>query len=108
MTGRIDGGPETAGGFRPDASGGRWRLEGRLTVAEAGAVLAASRSLPLPAQGEVDLARIGAFDSAAVAVLLALRRRAAAEGAALAFTAMPERLEALARLYGVEGLLTGP
>jgi phospholipid transport system transporter-binding protein len=107
MTGGQGAQTSPARGFAPDAAGGRWTLAGPLTVAEAGAVLAASEALPLPATGEIDLAGVGAFDSTAVAVLLALKRRAVAEGAPLAFAGTPERLRALASLYGVEELLAG-
>jgi len=38
-------------------------------------------------------------------VLLALKRRAAAEGAPIAFTSVPESLVSLARVYGVDALV---
>ena len=41
-------------------------------------------------------------DSAALAVMLALNRRATVEGRRIAFAAMPAMLESLARVYGVE------
>ena len=44
-------------------------------------------------------------DSSAVAVLLALSRRAQEEGKPLVFTEIPAALRALADLYGVEDLL---
>jgi phospholipid transport system transporter-binding protein len=92
-------------GFAPDAGGARWTYAGALTFAEAGPVLAAASTLALPREGIVDCGGIGAFDSAAVAVLLALKRRAAAEGRRLAFAGLPARLEALATLYDVEEML---
>jgi phospholipid transport system transporter-binding protein len=93
-------------GFAPAASGGRWIYIGALTFAEAGPVVTAASALPLPTEGIVDCSGIGAFDSTAVAVLLALRRRATAEGRTLVFAGLPARLEALARLYEVEEILT--
>jgi phospholipid transport system transporter-binding protein len=94
-------------GFAADAGGARWTYEGALTFAEAKAVLTASSTLALPREGIVDCGGIAAFDSAAVAVLLALRRRAAAEGRRLVFTGIPARLEVLATLYDVGEILSG-
>ena len=65
------------------------RSRARSPIANAGAVLAAANALPLPASGEVDLAGVGAVDSASVAVLLALKRRANDEGRPLAFVNVP-------------------
>ena len=51
----------------------------------------------------VDLSGLKRFDSALLAVLLELRRRAGATR----FVGAPDKLLALARLYGVEDLLFG-
>jgi len=48
-----------------------------------------------------------AIDSAAVAVLLSLKRRAATEGKSVVFANLPPALAALAALYGVDALLAG-
>jgi phospholipid transport system transporter-binding protein len=93
-------------GFAPDGQNARWTCAGALTYANAGAVLAASALLPLPATGEVDLADVDAVDSAAVAVLVALKRRAAGEGRPLTLANAPAALTALADLYGVEEILS--
>lgn len=95
------------GGFAAVAGGARWVYAGALTFADAGAVLAATQSIPLPRDGVVDCAGIVAIDSAAVAVLVALKRRAADEGKPLAFAHVPPALAALAALYGVDTLLAG-
>ena len=92
-------------GFAPDADGARWTYAGALTSANAGTVLAAAAALALPADGEVDLRDVEAIDSAAVAVLLALKRRAAEEGRPLRFVDVPAALASLAELYGVEEIL---
>ena len=55
--------------------------------------------------GEVDLSDMVSVDSSAVAVLLALSRRAQEEGKPLVFTKVPGALQALADLYSVEDLL---
>jgi phospholipid transport system transporter-binding protein len=92
-------------GFAPESSGARWTYEGSLTFAEAGPVVAAANELALPTAGTVDCSGIRGFDSAAVAVLLSLQRRATAGGHALTFPGIPEGLAALAELYGVEEIL---
>ena len=83
----------------------RWLPTGPLTMDSVATVLAASTETPLPATGVIDLERVEAVDSAGVAVLLAWKRRAAAEGKPLAFAHLPTSLASLAQLYGVEDLL---
>ena len=92
-------------GFAPDEDGARWTYAGGLTSTNAGPVLAAAAALNLPGNGEVDLTDIEGIDSAAVAVLLALKRRAADEGRPLRFVGIPAALASLAQLYGVEEIL---
>lgn len=87
------------------AAGQSWSYNGALTFADAAAVLEATQTLPLPESGVVNLAGLLQADSAALAVLLALKRRAAAEGRTLVFTAMPATLDSLARVYGIDDLL---
>jgi phospholipid transport system transporter-binding protein len=55
----------------------------------------------------VDAAPLGRFDSAALAVLLELRRNCLALGKGFSIQGMPARLAALAALYGVAELLLG-
>ena len=87
------------------ADGDRWTFEGQLTFDEATRVLEASSTLPLPASGVVDLAGVAHADSAALAVLLALRRRANADGRRLTFASVPPMLDSLARVYDLEEIL---
>ena len=84
----------------------RWTYVGvaELRQRECGAY-AATVALPLPTDGEIDLGDVGAIDSAAVAVLVALKRRATDEGRPLRLANVPAPLAALADLYGVEDLL---
>jgi phospholipid transport system transporter-binding protein len=84
---------------------GRWRLSGAVTMDSAAQLLAASREAPLPASGVISLGGVDSVDSAGVAVLLALKRRGAAEGKSLSFEEVPPNLAALAKLYGVVELL---
>lgn len=94
---------EVAPGFQVE--GERWAPSGPLTMDSVSTVLSASVETALPASGVVDLERIEAVDSAAVALLLAWKRRADAEGKPLVFDHLPASLASLAQLYGVEELL---
>jgi len=88
------------------ADGERWTFSGELTFYGAMTVLDAASSLPLPRSGEIDLSGLAHADSAALAVLLALRRRAAAEGSnPIRFVGVPPMLDSLARVYGIEDLI---
>ena len=91
------------GGFV--ATDTRWTFTGSLTFADAAVVFEAAQALPLPASGVVDLTGLGQADSSALAVMLALKRRAAAQGTRLQFAAVPHGIRALANVYGVEELL---
>ncbi len=97
-------GPAATGAFSD--AGGRWQFTGALTFDDATTVLDQASSLKLPASGIVDMAGLVHADSAALAVLLALKRRAAAEQHPLKFAAFPPMLESLARVYGIEDLFT--
>ena len=97
--------PVPDGGFV--AAGDGWNYAGPLTFANASAVFEASAALALPAAGRVDLTGLGQADSTAIAVMLALKRRAAREGKHIAFASVPPGLHRLARVYGVEELLAG-
>ncbi len=52
-----------------------------------------------------DLVRVKAADSSAVAVLLAWKRAARKAGTALTYINLPDGLQSLAALYGVDTLL---
>jgi len=85
--------------------GARWVLSGALTMDSAAPVLAASRQAALPSSGVIALGGVDRVDSAGVAVLLAWKTRALAEGKPLSFAEVPRSLAALAELYGVVELL---
>ncbi len=104
MSDETDLDMEIDAGFAPDDDG-CWTYAGPLNFANAGVVLAATKALTLPARGDVDLDNIGAIDSSAVAVLVALARRASEEGRPLRFTHVPPVLVALAEAYGVGEIL---
>jgi phospholipid transport system transporter-binding protein len=77
------------------------QLPARATIAEASALLA-----QLDGADEVDAGALQDFDTSTVALLLEARRRAAARGAAFVVRAAPPKLRELARLYGVDELLS--
>lgn len=56
----------------------------------------------------IDASGLQQLDSAALAVLLECRRMALAWGKGFAVRHAPDKLVALARLYGVDELLLGP
>ena len=95
-----------AGGFGTSQAGERWVSLGPVTIANATAVLESTRAMPLPSSGVVDLVALHPVDSAAVALLLSIKRRALAEGKPLTFVNITPSLHTLADLYGVEDLLT--
>lgn len=99
----VRDGDAAAGAFA--AAGDRWTFSGVLTFDDAVAALAGADALPLPASGTVDLAGLAHADSAALAVLLALKRRAAAAGTTLAFESVPASIASLARVYGIDTLV---
>ena len=55
----------------------------------------------------IDASALQQFDSSALAVLLECQRQAQAWGRAFSVRQPPPKLSALAKLYGVDGLLLG-
>ena len=95
----------TGGAFAASDDGARWTFSGELTMDSAAVALERSNALALPASGVVDFAGLTHADSAALAVMIALRRRGVAEGRAVTLAAVPATLTSLAIVYGVEELL---
>ena len=91
---------DETGAFAED--GDRWTFAGVLTFEDAATVLEEAARLPLPASGTIDMSGLAHADTAALAVMLALNRRATIEGRRITFAAMPAMLESLERVYGVE------
>lgn len=82
-------------------------LPAQLTLREARQTLASLSGALASAQGEavVDASPLTQIDSSALAVLLELKRQAASRGLRFEVRGAPPRLQDLARLYGVQGLL---
>jgi phospholipid transport system transporter-binding protein len=65
-----------------------------------------SQSIQAQTDGvEIDASRLAHFDSSALSVLLECQRQSQAWGKTFAVREPPARLVALAKLYGVDGLL---
>ena len=93
------------GAFTPSADGARWTFAGTLTMDTAAVALETSRGLRWPSSGVVDFAGLAQADSAALAVMIELRRRGDAEGRPVALSGVPATLVSLAVVYGVETLV---
>ena len=85
---------------------GRWVLAGPLTIDNVADVLDASSEMALPETGRIDLKGVDPVDSAGVALLLEWKRRASMERSAVVFANVPPGMASLAKLYGVDGLLS--
>jgi len=85
--------------------GARILVSGPVTLANAAQVLEEGRRHFAEGARTVDLGEVTELDSAALALALAWLRDARAAKRELAFANLPQALQALARLYGVEELL---
>lgn len=77
------------------------RLEGDLNLGNASHWLAQGEAALRDGVTVFDLADLGRLDSAALSLMLSLRRRAQAAGSAIDYRNIPESLASLAELYGV-------
>ena len=99
-----NGGDAVAPGSFSVTSDG-WLFSGALTLDDAAAVLEASQALQLPESGVIDFSGLMHADSAALALMLALKRRGTDEGRTLAIRGVPPSLRSLAAVYGIDHLL---
>jgi phospholipid transport system transporter-binding protein len=95
----------STGAFTASDDRSHWSFDGALTFDNAASVLEAAGALDLPSTGRIDLSGLRSVDSAALAVLFALQRRAKASRRKLVFEGIPPGLLSLARVYDVETLL---
>jgi phospholipid transport system transporter-binding protein len=84
---------------------GRMMVSGPVTLANVAGLLEEGRRHLAEGVGSVDFGEVTEMDSAALALCLAWLRDAKARGSALAFSNLPESLQTIARLYGVDKLL---
>jgi phospholipid transport system transporter-binding protein len=85
--------------------GRRITLSGPVMLANAARVLEEGRQHLAEGVRTVDLGEVTELDSALLALALAWLREARAAKRELAFANLPEAMQTLARLYGVEDLL---
>jgi phospholipid transport system transporter-binding protein len=64
-----------------------------------------SACVPDGGEAVLDASALTQFDSSALAVILACRRAVQAKGAQLHITGLPERAQALAKVYGLSALV---
>jgi phospholipid transport system transporter-binding protein len=85
--------------------GRRILVRGPVTLGNVAGILEEGRRHIEEGVRSVDLGEITEMDSSLLALMLAWMRDAASRGGELAFANLPESLQTIARLYGVEGLL---
>jgi phospholipid transport system transporter-binding protein len=85
--------------------GRRLVVSGPVTLANVAGLLEEGRRHIEEGVRAVDLGEITEMDSSLLALMLAWMRDARARGGELAFANLPESLQTIARLYGVDGLL---
>lgn len=71
----------------------------------ANAVLKESELLPMYDLINIDFSDVNNIDTAALALMLAWVRRAKAESCQISYTNVPDNLNSLANLYGVQTIL---
>jgi phospholipid transport system transporter-binding protein len=101
----VTGSPSAGAGLSVDGSG-RLGVTGPVTFATVGELLRASQALFAGQKAmTVDLAAVTSVDSAGLALLLEWLRLARSEGRTVAYTGLPDKLIAIAKLSGVHTML---
>jgi phospholipid transport system transporter-binding protein len=85
--------------------GRKLMVSGPVTLANAARVLEEGRQHLAEGVRTVDFGEVSEMDSAALALALAWLRDARAAKRELTFTNLPESLQTISRLYGVDALL---
>ena len=85
--------------------GRRMTLSGPVTLANVARVLQEGRQHLDEGVRQVDLSEVTEMDSALLPLLLAWLREARARHREITFTNLPQSLQTIARLYGVDGYL---
>jgi phospholipid transport system transporter-binding protein len=84
---------------------GRLLVSGPVTLANVAGLLEEGRRHLAEGVRSVDFGEVTEMDSAALALCLAWLRDARAAGNAITFANLPDSLQTIARLYGVDKLL---
>ena len=85
--------------------GDNYRIQGRITIANANALLAEGLKLFVRDGMAVDLSQLEEVDSSAVSLVLEWLREAQRNQRKLRFTHLPDNLKSLATLYSVLDLI---
>ena len=86
---------------------GRWLLQGELSSASVPAILKSStRDFMASREIKVDLKRVTRADSAGLVLLVEWLRESERVGKSISFVNVPEQLLAIARLCGVDEILS--
>ena len=85
--------------------GDNYRIQGRITIANANALLTEGLKLFVRDGLVVDLSQLEEVDSSAVSLVLEWLREAQRNQRKLRFTNLPDNLKSLATLYGVLDLI---
>lgn len=85
--------------------GDNYRIQGRITIANANALLAEGLKLFVRDGLVVDLSQLEEVDSSAVSLVLEWLREAQRNQRKLSFTHLPDNLKSLATLYSVLDLI---
>ena len=89
------------------AADGRWLLQGELSFATVPAILRSSaRGFRDSPEIKVDLKRVTRADSAGLVLLVEWLRESERVGKAISFVNVPEQLLAIARLCGIDEILS--
>ncbi|MFZ1907724.1 MAG: STAS domain-containing protein [Burkholderiales bacterium] len=83
-------------------------LSGPVTLANVAQVLEQGLQQIRDGARTIDLGEVTELDSSLLAMMLAWLREAKQRKSVLAFANLPQGLETIAKLYGVDGLLPGP
>ncbi len=99
---------QLAGPSLASSGGGLIAVRGPVTFATAGALLESGKQLFAGQQAvTVNLQEVTSVDSACLALLLEWLRQGRSEQRTVTFQGIPAKLLAIARLSGVEAMLTG-
>lgn len=80
----------------------RWVLSGDLIIDHVTQVVNASKALRLESPAQLDFSKVTDVDTSAISLILELKRRANAENVELSLVNVPENLNSLMQLYGVD------